>query len=844
MLDELPLIRDSYPGYEDQIERGAELAARCRFLPGGCDADGDPILQMPPAGAGLGGCAERDPDAQLRVEAEAGLRWRYAGDTPEHVKEAWERLEYELRVIKQKRFATYILTVREMTRDRRTCGRGSAASSIVCYALGMTNVDPVRWNLLFDRFLAPERTDPPDIDIDFAWDERDDVQDEIVRRYGHDHVAMVATHPALKHWAALREAARAHGFGDGAITEMRTQLRLAGASGGMVAQPEPWPTIAAAAYAILDAPRHLGLHCGGVLITARPIRELVPVHPAAKVLTPNNEKPAADGQKPVPYHVPTVAWEKDGCEDLGLVKIDVLGNRSLAVIRDCLDDLEEDGVRLTENRLRPMDDLRTREIVAAGATMGCFYIESPAMRQLQAKVGSPEFDRLVVHSSIIRPAGTNHIDTYIKRYHQWLAQGKSITPAQDAEWYPHPALKKLLSESFGILSYQEDVMMVSRALAGFTSAESNQLRKALGRSDALKRLMDMLPRFRDGCLANGVGEDVITLMWNMISSFSGYSFCKAHSASYAVVSFECAYLKAHHPAVFMARVIANQGGFYRTVAYVEEARRLKVEIRGPCVLRSRWETRCEGPGAIRIGLQLVKGLSRATADRLIAAREQAPFRGIRDAKQRGRVAADELRALCDAGTLDAIAPAVNHAQRAWLTTVVARERESFITPETPGAQAVLDLVAKDADDPPTPLLRDLTLDEVRRRRWACLGLLPDAHPLCLWRLPPRRIHCRDITPRWKGRRVSVIAWPIADKEVSATYSKDRAGNPLPELRYESMCFVTFEDETALLETVWFPDAFRAYGSMLYREEPLRLHGKVDVAFGVATLTVERAEVVG
>jgi DNA polymerase-3 subunit alpha/error-prone DNA polymerase len=294
----------------------------------------------------------------------------------------------------------------------------------------------------------------------------------------------------------------------------------------------------------------------------------------------------------------------------------------------------------------------------------------------------------------------------------------------------------------------------------------------------------------------------------------------------------------------MARVIANQGGFYRTVAYVEEARRLKVDIRGPCALRSRWETRCEGPGAIRIGLQLVKGLSRATADRLIAARGQAPFRGIRDAKQRGRVAADELRALCDAGALDAIAPAANHAQRAWLTAVVARERESFIAPETPGAQAVLDLVAEDADDPSPPTLRDLTLDEVRRRRWSCLGLLPDAHPLCLWRLPPRRIRCRDVTPQWRGRRLALIAWPIADKEVSATYSKDRAGNELPEQRYESMCFATVEDESGLLETVWFPDAFLAYGALLSREQPLRLHGKVDVAFGVATLTVERAEPVG
>nr|MBA2481192.1 hypothetical protein [Planctomycetota bacterium] len=617
---------------------------------------------------------------------------------------------------------------------------------------------------------------------------------------------------------------------------------------------EPWPAIIATADAIAGAPRHLGLHCGGAVITARPIRELVPVHPAAKTL----ELPDGNGGTRT-VHVPTIAWEKDGAEDLGFAKIDLLGNRSLAVVRDCIADLAEDGIRLTEGAWDAVNDPQTKRIMALGLTMGCFYIESPSMRQLQAKVGSPDFDRLVVHSSIIRPAANNVIQTYIARYHVWKACGGQITPEERAEWYPHPCLANLLSESFGVLSYQEDVMEVSQALAGFGSAEANQLRKALGRSDTAQRLQELAGRFYHGAKATGVDDAVIAHVWGMISSFAGYSFCKAHSASYAVVSFQCAYLKAHHPAHFMARVIANQGGYYHTAAYVEEARRLGVEIRGPCALKSRWLTVREGSDALRIGFHLVKGLSRTTAEAIIATRTRSRasatasdvgrrtsdvgrFSSLRDFRTRCRVASDELAALCDAGALDALLPGCNAAQRSWLAAVAARGSDAFIHPPTAGGQAMIDLVSEDATDLPPPALRDLPLDQVRRRRFACLGFLPETHPLCLWRLPAKRpTRCRDITAKLAGRQVWVIAWPIARKRVSATYLTDDAGKPLPVPRHEPMCFVTLEDETGLVETVWFPDSYHAYGVLLERGEPLRISGTVDASFDFPTLTVRRVE---
>ncbi len=843
-LTDLCAMPAAYAGYEEQLDAGAALAARCRWLPGGQDEQGRPQLHLPPRGAGLFG-RDIDPDALLRERAETGLVDRYQAQCDVARAAARARLEKELRIIADKRFAGYILMVWELADGHHTCGRGSGASSIVCYCLGITNVDPVKYHLVFERFLSPERIDPPDIDVDFAWDERDEVIGRTIARYGREHVAMVATHQGMHRWAALREAARAHGIPDGAIATMSQRLRESDLYGQGVEPPEPWPAIIAAADAIAGAPRHLGLHCGGVVITARPVRELVPVHPAAKSLE-------------VPGHgrlrVPTIAWEKDGAEDLGFIKVDVLGNRSLAVLRDCLEDLEVDGNPLELLSWNPMEDERTKDIVARGATMGVFYVESPSMRQLQAKVGSPDFDRLVVHSSIIRPAGTNFIDTYIRRYHRSKETGGDVPEAELREWYPHPALRGLLSDSFGVLSYQEDVMLVSQALAGFGSKEANELRKALGRSDTGTRLQALANRFREGCLANGVAEDVLDWVWRMISSFAGYSFCKAHSASYAVVSFQCAYLKAHHPAHFMARVIANQGGYYHTAAYVEEARRLGVEIRGPCVLRSAWKTQREGAGAIRIGFQLVTGLSMATAEAIIRERsvvrrpssvlghqDGCPFRSLRELKSRCRIQADEMKALDDGGAFDALLPHLNTAQRTWLVTVVSREAEAFIHPPSVAGQAILDLLAEDLSDPVPPPLRDLPLEVVRQRRYACLGLLPERHPLCLWHLPKRAVFCRDITARADRRRLSVIAWPIARKRVSATYSKDEDGVELDTPRFEAMCFVTVEDETGLTETVWFPDAYRAYGALLERGEPLRLTGTVAVAFGYPTLTIEHAD---
>lgn len=798
------------------LARSEALRQRLQPAPGRPDQRGLVPLVFPPSPAGV-----VDADCRLRIAAEAGARLRYGpasggGQTLPAV--VHHRLQHELAVIARKGFSAYLLTVWDLARGRRTCGRGSAASSIVCFCLGLTNVDPIASNLVFERFLSDERHDPPDVDIDFPWDERDAVLATAIERFGREHVAMVATHQKLRRWGALRAAARAvGGYSREAISQIRRRLR---AGERYADSDDPDVVVAedadlhASAAALSGLPCHLGLHCGGLIVTAPPIRDLVPIHPAAKQI---DRLP-----------VPAIAWEKDGAERMGLIKIDLLGNRSLAVVRDCLRDLAEEGVLIDERRWRPQDDPLTTRLVSAGRTIGCFYIESPAMRLLNAKAGhygTVDFDRLVVHSSIVRPAANQWIDRYLTRHGEACAEG-----AHNPEWYPHPALGTLLSESYGVLSYQEDVMLAARELAGFDLPKQNRLRKALGKSDTRQRLAGMAAAFRDGCGARGVDGSVADLVWDMISSFAGYSFCKAHSASYAMVSYQCAWLKAHHPAHFLARVIANQGGFYSCSAYVEEARRCGVRILPPSLAQGALLTRGIGPGVMRLGLDRVRGLGRTSIARVLAQRTQAPFAGIADAYQRGQLRPRELRALLWAGALDDLRPDLDHAAVRWVAAQVAREG---------GVGLAADGRALDPAPPADPA--PVPLDERDRRSWVSLHCLPRAHPLALFQLPrQRRQTCRDIHPRCAGRVVMVLAWTITRKQVRSTQRRDREGNELANPLVRPMAFVTLEDEFALAESVWFADVYHRDGGVLEYPAPFWVRGKVVIEHGVATLDVSRA----
>ena len=709
------------------------------------------------------------------------------------------RIDHELAIIEQTRFSAYFLVVADIVKQAsRTCGRGSGAGSIVAYCLGITNVCPIKHNLYFERFLNPERRDPPDIDVDFAWDERDAVLKHVLNRF-KGRSAMVASHILFQPRMAVRETARVFGLPEAEIKRGISRLcrevsflrgsnaldsEHLGKSGQLA---DPWSRIICLANRLIETPRHLSVHPGGVVITPGSIDTYAPVEDA-------------------PKGIPVIQWEKEGAEAAGLVKIDLLGNRSLGVIRDCVASIRDTQGQFTDFQdIDPEDDPATQQQVAQGRTMGCFYIESPAMRLLQKKSGQGDFRHLVIHSSIIRPAANEFINAYLQRLHSGVCEPL------------HSLMEGLLDETFGIMVFQEDVSKTAVRLAGFTHARADELRKVMSKKDRHKKLEVFRAEFFEGARSKGVSSDAVKRIWYMILSFSGYSFCKAHSAAYARVSFQAAYLKTHYPAQFMAAVISNQGGFYSTFAYVSEARRMGITILGPDVRHSRvcWTGL---KNEIRVGLIAIKTLGRTTMDRIMLEREKAMFSDCFDFFNRVAPREDEARALTDSGCLDGLLPGTSRAALAWAYCVWQAGQRSMVDR--------LDLFGPDIHDipnlPPDPPLQRL------RREFVVLGFLAACHPMKLVREKFQNLNTIKAVdlPNMVGRNICFAGWLITGKLV-----KTRQGDP--------MKFLTFEDDTGLVETVFFPRTYIRFSHVLDNGYPYVLSGRVENEWGAITLTVSQ-----
>jgi DNA-directed DNA polymerase III PolC len=795
---------------------------------------------MPSDGAAGGGAT--DAFALLKTRCEEGARWRYGSVTPA----VRARLEHELAIVRDKGFADYFLVVQEIVRQSpRTCGRGSAAASIISYCLGITHVEPIRHDLYFERFLNRGRVDPPDIDVDFCWDERDDVIDWVFRAVGEERVAMIANHVTFRSRAAVREVAKVFGLPDAEIAKVTGALSfdwshttaieaavknpmlrgddLEAARGGLLGR-KPWPEILDLAARLDGTPRHLSVHCGGVVMAPDGVDAHVPVERAAK-------------------GVRVIQWEKDQAEEAGLVKIDLLGNRSLSVIRDaCAAIHAGGGPEIRYGEFDPVDDPRTQEIVRDGDTMGVFYVESPAMRQLQQKTRRGDFDHLVIHSSIIRPAANEYIREYVRRL-----RGGAYAPI-------HPILADVLRDTYGIMCYQEDVARVAIRMAGFTDAEADGLRKVLSKKWAGKQVEDFRQRFAAGAVARGIAGDVVTEVWRMILSFSGYSFCKPHSASYALVSFKSAWLKAHHPAEFMAAVLANGGGYYSPFAYVSECRRMGIAVLPPDVNASAlsWSGRSAAGapaepsagarvepaaagrrGTVRAGLGEIRGLREETAKAIVAeCARGGPYAALDDLLRRVVIEPADARRLVRAGALDGVGLGARHGARGHAARPLLhwRIQEWEARGEGRGRGGTRPLFAPEPGPLPEPRPHDAA--KLLRDEEETLGMLLSRHPLTLYRDALLRLRASgtilvrgsDIA-RHVGGRVAMIGWLITGKIVT---TRDD----------EPMEFVSFEDTTAIYETTFFPRPYARFCRMLNAARPYLLRGRVEEDFGAVTLTVE------
>jgi error-prone DNA polymerase len=792
------LMIDQFPHASRAIRNTLEVAERCRVC-----WDFDRIIfprfeQM----------TDRDAYETLYRATLEGCRRRY-GELTLTVR---ERIDYEMKIIKKKNFAHYFLVVADMTRRApRSCGRGSAAASIVSYALGITHVDPVKHRLFFERFLNPGRVDPPDIDVDFAWDERDQVIDYIFAAYGNRRTAMVANHNTYGARSAIREVAKVFGLTEAEISRVTRKIgygwQLKKVWRELAGHPKmrgielgkPWGEIVGAAVQLEDHLNHLSVHCGGLVIVPDEIRRYCPVEISAS-------------------GVQVLQWEKDSVEEAGLVKIDILGNRSLAVIRDALELVERNyGRHIDYANWNPIGDPNTVEIFYRGDTFGVFYFESPATRQVLKKVSSgltlDEYLRLdhfhlnVVVTSIIRPASNQSIRTWVSRLHgqPWES--------------PHPLLNPVLEETLGVMVFQEQLSQAAIHLAGFDPAEADTLRKIVSKKHRERKLRDFHARFVQGARERGVSLEVIEKTWQMMMGFDGYSFCKPHSASYTLVAYKSAYLRAHYPAEFMASVISNGGGYYSTFGYLSEARRMGLTILPPDINES--ETKYVGRNRkIRVGLMQVKALSREGRESIMYERSKnGPFTNFEDFLLRVgcHLHLQDVRILIKSGCLDSIANGLTRPSLMWqaLRFYGGDSQNENCPPLFSASASKLPI-----KQPPYP--RQLML----RHELDTLGLFLSRHPLERYEgilKNGKYVKARDLNAH-VGKTITTVGWLVTGKTVHT-----KNGEP--------MKFVSFEDTTGLYETVFFPKVYNQFCHMLNERRPYILKGKVEKDFGSINMTV-------
>jgi error-prone DNA polymerase len=788
-------LADFFPHCPEALENATRIADRCK-------TDWDLSTTIFPAFRGM---AEHEAFAELEGRARQGALRRY-GAIDEKVE---ARLHKELTLIRAKGFAHYFLVVEEIAKQsERTCGRGSAAASLVAYCLGITHVDPIAHNLFFERFLNEGRTDPPDIDIDFPWDERDAVLDFAFARYGARRAAMVSNQVGFKGRAAVREVAKIFGVPAGEIKTMTERIsgfwKADQTAGAVAAHPlfqgeelsADWREILRLARRLCGQLRHLSLHCGGLIVVPDEIRRYVPVEISKKGL-------------------PVIQWEKDQAEAAGLVKIDILGNRSLAVIRDAMAAVKKNtGIVIDYAAWKPLDDETTRTLFRQGKTMGCFYVESPSIRLVLRKMwgenpaatalGSDLFESLVQASSIIRPAANQFVREFVARL-----RGKPWAPL-------HPLLRGVLDETYGIAIYQEQITQMAMVLADFSAFEGDQLRKIVTKKHKEKKVADFLQRFLQGGMAKGVAAETMEEAWAQILSFAGYSFCKPHSASYALVSAKAAYLKANHPAEFMAAVISNQGGYYSPFAYLSECRRLGLKILPPDINASLWHYRGTGK-EVRIGLMQIHGLTRKAGQALLKEREQGgDYRSFSDLQRRLRIGPEDARLLVKAGCFDSLEGKERRPALLWELLhhhqQPALHSGSLFEAEAPRA----------LPQPPPYDERTILHQEAET-----LGMLASCHPLLLHRRALQRLRPVPAAElgQWAGRYVTVVGWWVTTKTVS-----DKHGRPME--------FISFEDTGALFDATFFPQAYARFCRKLSRHRPYVLKGKVEEEFDVTTLNVE------
>ena len=752
--------------------------------------------------------------ARLLALGRAGVQRRFRRPHPP----ARRRLESELEMIERLGFTDYFLLVAEIVEFARargipSVGRGSGASSMVAYCLGITNVDPLAHGLTFERFLNPGRKDCPDLDIDLCWRRRDEVIHWVYERYGADRVAMISTHATLGARSAFRETAKALGVPNSRVNALARRvprelekpyldrlLALPGAAA--VDWREPVLTAALRLAETLEgAPRHLSVHSGGVVIGDRPLTHYVPLERAAK-------------------GVVVTQFEMRAIEAIGLVKMDLLGNRALTTIGECVTLAARRGLDVDVERL-PDPDPATAARLESGDTLNCFQLESPAMRHLLRMLGARTMEEVIAAVALVRPgpAESGMKEAFCRR-------ARGLEPAT----FAHPRLEPVLRSTHGVMLYEEDVLRVAAALAGLSLAAGDDLRRSIGAARSVEERASLERGFVAHAVRAGVSAETASAVWRDLARFGGYAFCKAHAAGYGALGYQSAYLKTHAPAEWAVAILNHHAGMYSTWVHVEDLRRRGVEFLSPCTRRSSSDTTLE-EGRVRVGLARVYGLGDHTVERIVRAREDRPASTLAGFLAGVRPTLPEAESLILAGALDwtrRSRAALLLEVRVTLARVGAARPVALPVPVLAGPAGAA-FVPEPV--PPAPVAELAEFDPAARveGEYRATGLWFGGHPLDLWVDPALLSGCVSAgdVERHAGRRVAVAGLPCAWRRVETR-------------THESMMFLTLADRSGLAECVLFPDAYRRWARSL-EGSVLRVEGRVDATLGAISVAVDRVQ---
>lgn len=802
-----------FPNNLEAIRNTAGIADRCNL-----EIDFDKIY-LPdykvPAGYTL--------DSYLEELCGKGIKERY----PEVTKELEERLEHELGVIKEMGFSGYFLIVWDFVNYAKQNGirvgpgRGSAAGSIVAYVLNITNVDPIKYGLLFERFLNPERKSMPDIDIDFDDEKRDKIIEYVANKYGQDKVAQIITFGTMKARAATRDAGRVLGFPYARVDKIaKLILETPGAtieeSLAMVPQLRQEYESDLDTRKILDSAKTLeglsrqdSIHAAGVVISREEMTNYAPV------------QKKGDSETVIQYHM-------DATKKIGLLKMDFLGLRTLTVINNALRIIKQSkklDISIDEIHL---DDQKTFYMLQRGDSTGVFQLESSGMRGLLRDLKPSAFEDIINLLALYRPGplGSNMVKDFVDCKHN----RKAIS-------YPHPSLEEVLKETHGIIVYQEQVMQIASVMAGFTMAEADILRGAMS-----KKKPEVLARQREkfigGALNNGIDADTAGRVFDLVVHFAGYGFNKSHSTAYAVISYQTAYLKANYPVEFMAALLTSvMGNKDKVSQYVNECRRLGIEVLPPDVNESFQSFTVVGK-AIRFGLSAIRNIGDGAIESIINARSKREFKNIYDFCERVDLSAINKRALeslIKCGAFDSTLMSRKYLLSIYEKAVDAGQRKQKDIKS--GQFTFFDLAPEEEnhfykpEDIGEEALEEFPKDKMLAYEKEILGLYVSDHPLLGLESAIKKQVDVSISDLREQRDGSFLWIGGIISKISKTTTK----------KGEIMLFLTIEDIESSVETVVFPAVCKKYRDLIFEDNIVRVKGRLDLKEDSAKLIVQEVE---